>query len=142
MRLLEQTVRRLAIPFPEPAEEMARLAETRRVCRLFRAVLQSAGQSLRLIKPTLDNELLPSSLRPHFQLPDGMMLTLCAKLRPAVRRGSLGLFPVKLLDFYHSSLRADGYLIGNAKATILPPEGRPDFPPPAEITTNCRPFAV
>ncbi|MFT4548377.1 MAG: hypothetical protein ACI9MB_002329, partial [Verrucomicrobiales bacterium] len=28
---------------------------------------------------------------------------------------------------------------GNANATKLPPTGLPDFPPPAEITTNCRP---
>ena len=31
---------------------------------------------------------------------------------------------------------------GKAKATKLPPLGRPDFPPPAEITTNCRPFTM
>jgi hypothetical protein len=28
---------------------------------------------------------------------------------------------------------------GKAKATIMPPAGRPDFPPPAEITTYWRP---
>ena len=28
---------------------------------------------------------------------------------------------------------------GRAKATMLPPAGRPDFPPPAEITTYCLP---
>ena len=31
---------------------------------------------------------------------------------------------------------------GKAKATKLPPLGRPDFPPPAEITTYCRPFTM
>ncbi len=31
---------------------------------------------------------------------------------------------------------------GNAKATRLPPAGRPDFAPPAEITTNWRPSAM
>ena len=31
---------------------------------------------------------------------------------------------------------------GSAKATKWPPLGRPDFPPPAEITTYCRPFTI
>jgi hypothetical protein len=31
---------------------------------------------------------------------------------------------------------------GSAKATMLPPLGRPDLPPPAEMTTNWRPFTM
>src|ERR1022692_4418599 len=31
-------------------------------------------------------------------------------------------------------------VLGSAKATELPPEGAPDFPPPAATTTNWRPF--
>ena len=31
---------------------------------------------------------------------------------------------------------------GSAKATKWPPLGRPDFPPPAEITTYCLPFTM
>src|SRR5262245_52329352 len=31
---------------------------------------------------------------------------------------------------------------GREKATRLPPAGRPDFAPPAEITRNCRPFTM
>lgn len=33
-------------------------------------------------------------------------------------------------------------IFGSANATTLPPAGRPDFPPPAEITTYCRPFTM
>src|SRR5439155_25179759 len=31
---------------------------------------------------------------------------------------------------------------GSAKATMLPPAGRPDFAPPAQITTNWRPLII
>lgn len=31
---------------------------------------------------------------------------------------------------------------GRAKATMLPPAGRPDLAPPAEITTNWRPWII
>ena len=31
---------------------------------------------------------------------------------------------------------------GSAKTTKLPPDGRPDLPPPAEMATYCRPFTM
>ena len=31
---------------------------------------------------------------------------------------------------------------GSAKTTRLPPDGRPDLPPPAEMATYCRPFTM
>ena len=41
-------------------------------------------------------------------------------------------------SFVHR-VRAAHFSSGRAKATIWPPEGRLDLPPPAEITTYCLP---
>ena len=47
-----------------------------------------------------------------------------------------------LVSFYEYSFPRLTDYSGSAKATKLPPRGRPDFPPPAEITTYCRPFTM
>ncbi len=45
---------------------------------------------------------------------------------------------VRVVSFVHGG-RAAHFSSGRAKATMWPPEGRLDLPPPAEITTYCLP---
>ena len=83
---------------------------------------------------------------------------MAARLRALVKMSADKRFPFRecrcggpLIFAHRRRERWDGLRIddldqretgGSAKATRLPPAGRPDFPPPAEMTTYCRPLTM